>query len=159
MLYRLYQPEDFTAIYALEENCFRRPHRFTRRFMRQLVQSPNGATWMAVEDTGTLAGFAIVEWTASDQGMIAYIETLEVRAEDRRQGVGAELLRRLIGSASEVASVVLLLHVAEDNQPARLLYAAHGFLEQGREKNYYGRNRDALVLALSLDIAGQPHAD
>jgi hypothetical protein len=36
MLYRRYLPEDFNALYAIEEACFQQPFRFGRRYMRQL---------------------------------------------------------------------------------------------------------------------------
>ncbi len=50
MLYRLYQPGDFPALYAVEELCFEPPFRFSRTYMRQLIESPNAATWIAEEE-------------------------------------------------------------------------------------------------------------
>ena len=44
--------------------------------------------------------------------------------------------------------------MADDNAPARALYAAHGFREIGRRKGYYARSGDsvdALMLAASLN--------
>ena len=40
MLYRLYQPGDFAALYAVEELCFEPPFRFSRAYMRQLIAKP-----------------------------------------------------------------------------------------------------------------------
>jgi ribosomal-protein-alanine N-acetyltransferase len=148
--YRPYLPDDFAALYALETRCFQLPQRFTRRYMRQLVTSPNAATWIAVDEAEKLAGFAIVEWVNLPSETVAYIETLEVSAEQRRKGVGAGLLHHAVATAREADATALWLHVAEENQAARGLYAAQGFVMLGREKNYYGRGRHALVLALSL---------
>jgi len=159
VLYRRYQPEDFAALYAIEECCFQRPHRFSRRYMRQLVQNPNGATWVAVDEAAALAGFAIVEWASTEEGALAYIETLEVMEAHRRKGVGVALLQHLVQSAQTAGAGALWLHVAEDNQAARRLYQAHGLVEQGREKNYYGRNRDGLLLALVLAPEDPPPAE
>ena len=99
MNYRLFQPDDFHDLYAIEELCFQPPQRFTRRYMRQLIASHDAATWIA-EVNGHMAGFAIVEWAQQITGIVAYIATLEVLPEQRGRGIGAELLRRLEGSAN-----------------------------------------------------------
>src|SRR3954464_13611055 len=99
MHYRLFEPADFHDLYAIEEVCFQPPYRFARRYMRQLISSPNSATWIA-EQEGSMRGFAIVEWAQQTVGVIAYIATIEVLPEFRSQGVGAELLHRLEGSAN-----------------------------------------------------------
>ena len=68
MIYRLYIPEDFDRLYALEEACFDPPGRFSRRYMRLLVQRAHAATWIA-EEAGQLAGFAIVDWVEGKCGV------------------------------------------------------------------------------------------
>ncbi len=83
--YRLYKPEDFEAVYGIEEVCFQPPMTFGRRYMRWLVQAQNAATWVA-EDDGALAGFAIVEWTQAIHEISAYIQTIEVLPGDARAG-------------------------------------------------------------------------
>ena len=100
MNYRLYQPADFAALYAVEELCFEPPFRFSRALMRKLIANPNSATWIAEEDrreNAELAGFAIVDWATVPKGTVAYIQTIEVHPASRRQGIASELLR-LIGS-------------------------------------------------------------
>jgi len=47
MNYRLYQPVDFAALYAVEELSFDAPFRFSRALMRKLIANPNSATWIA----------------------------------------------------------------------------------------------------------------
>lgn len=140
---RLYQPGDFARLYAIEEACFQPPLRFPRAYMRQLVNSSSTAAWVA-EDEGSLAGFAIVEWFQSQQ-TIAYIETIEVAAEYRRQGIGAELLCRVEDAARGVGAQLIWLHVDAKNASAIHLYEAHGYKHQGREENYYARSRAALI--------------
>lgn len=149
VLYRLYQPEDFAALYAIEEICFEPPLRFPRRYMRQLVTSPAAATWIAEED-GRMAGFAIVEVSQAEGEVQAYIQTLEVAPGQRRKGVGAELLRRLEGSARDLGAAIVWLHVDAENGSALHLYEAHGYRQRGREQNYYAGRRDALIYGKSL---------
>lgn len=153
MEYRSYQPEDFPALYRLEERCFSPRERFSRTLMRRLVATPSAATWMAFCETESqseekdLAGFAIVEWS---RGEAAYLHTLEVAPEHRRAGVGRALLRCCIGSACAAEVSLFWLHVAEENLAARALYRSLGFVEQEREEHYYGRGRHALVCLCRL---------
>lgn len=156
MLYRLCQPDDFAALYAIEEACFQPPLRFPRGYMRSLVTSHNSATWIAGDD-GRMAGFAIVEWDESEEGTLAYIQTLEVSAEQRKKGVGAELLRRMEESARAAGAGIIWLHVDEENAPAIHLYQTHDYEFRGREENYYARRRAALVYVKSL--AAAPSSD
>ncbi|MGB7547149.1 MAG: N-acetyltransferase [Terracidiphilus sp.] len=144
MLYRLYASEDFGALYAIEETCFQPPFRFGRGYMRHLVERPNTATWIA-EENGTMAGFAIVEWTRKTGGAIAYIQTIEVTPEQRGGGIGAELLRRVEGSARAADAAVLWLHVDAGNTRAIRLYEAQGYFCEGRQEDYYAPGRAALI--------------
>ncbi len=150
MLYRLYKPEDFAELYAIEEVCFQPPLRFARNFMLRLVGSATGATWIAEEDS-RMAGFAIVEWEA-EAGGTAYIETIEVLPAMRDRGAGGELLRRLEESASASGMREIWLHVDESNSGAIRFYEAHGYWRQGREDSYYGPRRAALVYAKALTV-------
>lgn len=147
--YRLYRPRDFAVLYAIEETCFAPPLRFPRHYMRQLVESTRTATWIAEEESA-LSGFAIVEWLKDGAAPVAYIETLEVAPEFRRQGIGAELLRRLEDSARAAGAQIVWLHVDADNAAAIRLYEAHGYHYQSREEHYYARQRPALVYAKPL---------
>lgn len=151
MLYRLYNSEDFAALYAIEETCFQPPFRFGRRYMQKLVQASNTATWIA-EEEGRMAGFAIVEWTEETGGVIAYIQTIEVKPEQRGRGVGSELLRRVEVSARGAGAVMIWLHVDAKNSGAIRLYEAHGFDSIGREENYYARGRAALIYRRWLEV-------
>jgi ribosomal protein S18 acetylase RimI-like enzyme len=112
--------------------------------MRQIVTSPDTATWMAEED-GTIAGFAVVEWAVESKQPTAYIQTIEVLPQFRRMGVAGELMRRLEDSAIKAGAHIIWLHVDAENAAALRLYEAHGYSREGREENYYPRGRDALI--------------
>lgn len=144
MHYRLFEPPDFDDLYAIEEVCFQHPQRFTRRYMRQLIASRDSATWIA-EQNSTLAGFAILEWAQQLDGVVAYIATIEVLPKFRKQGVGAELLRRLEGSANAEQAIAIWLHVDMENAAAIHLYERLGYSNSGRAEHYYARNRSAAI--------------
>jgi ribosomal-protein-alanine N-acetyltransferase len=154
VLYRLYKPEDFDALYALEEVCFEPPFRFGPRTMRQLVQRPHAATWIA-EEAGRMAGFGLVEWTERKTGVTSYIQTIEVAPEERGRGVGSELLGRIEGSALAASAALIWLHVKAVNAGAIRLYEAQGYSCEGRQENYYPLGRAALIYLKRLDLGGQ----
>jgi ribosomal protein S18 acetylase RimI-like enzyme len=158
MLYRRYQPADFTALYALEEVCFEPPVRYSRAWMRKLIANSNSATWIA-EDNKTMAGFSIVEWTTVPKGTIGYIQTIEVHPALRRRGVAAELLRRAEDSARAAGAKSIWLHVDVENAAAIQLYRSRGYVQKGREEHYYARHRPAFVYAKRLAAESQaPHS-
>ena len=149
MLYRLYNPEDFAALYAIEEICFQPPFRFPRDYMRRLVTARDAATWIA-EEGGGMAGFAIVAWNEHDSGITAYIETIEVVPEFRSRGIGAALLQRVEASARSAEASALWLHVDITNAPAIRLYERHGFTPRGSEEHFYAPGRGAHIYAKDL---------
>ena len=150
MLYRLYSPEDFAPLYAIEEICFQPPFRFSRSYMRRLVDASNAAAWIA-EENSIMAGFAIVAWRAVKGGVMAYIETIEVTPTQRGKGVGAELLCRVEDSARSAGALSLWLHVDETNAGAIRLYERHGFHSHGSEEHFYAPGRGALIYGKSLN--------
>jgi ribosomal-protein-alanine N-acetyltransferase len=164
VIYRPYTPEDFAALYAIEELCFEPLFRFGRRSMRLFIGRANAATWLAEED-GELKGFAIVEWTGhksvvSVSGpslrecksrITAYIQTIEVAPEARRRGIGRALLGHLEDSALTAGAEWIRLHVDAENANAIRLYEAQGYHCQGRRENYYPLGRAALIYRKRLD--------
>jgi len=158
MHYRLFEPDDFHDLYAIEEVCFQPPQRFTRRYMRELINSTNSTTWIAEHNSvsraaagegscslGCMAGFAILEWAQQSDGVVAYIATIEVLPEYRKQGTAAELLRRLEGSANAERAIAIWLHVDIENASAIRLYERLGYHNSGRAEHFYARNRAAAV--------------
>jgi ribosomal protein S18 acetylase RimI-like enzyme len=145
----MYDARDFDELYAVEEVCFRPPQRFGRRYMRQLIESRDSATWIAEED-GRMAGFAIVDWVSGAGVTEAYLQTIEVLPGARGQGVGQGLLERVEGSALAAGAELIWLHVEAGNGVAIRLYEAHGYHCEGREEGYYGTGRAALVYAKRL---------
>jgi len=148
--YRLYREPDFTQLYAIELACFKPPFRFSRNTMRSLIRDPASATWIAEEDE-QMAGFAIIFWAQSPEQPLAYIQTIEVAPTHRKRGIASELLRRAEASARTAGAHVIWLHVSETNAPAIRLYQARGYIEQGREENYYAEGIPALLYAKPIE--------
>ncbi len=78
----------------------------------------------------------------------AEILTLAVDPGQRRRGIGTALLSAATARAANLGATFMFLEVAVTNDPARALYAAHGFIEAGVRRHYYTDGTDALDLAL-----------
>jgi [ribosomal protein S18]-alanine N-acetyltransferase len=147
----LFQPEDFAALYAIEQVCFPPPDQFSRTYMRQLIRQPSSATWIA-EEGEKMVGFGLVEWTRNEAGVQAYVQTLEVLPEVRGRGVGAALLGRLEGSVRQADARFIWLHVDAENAGAIRVYEKHAYQAQGTEPDYYGPGRAAVIYRKTIPL-------
>jgi ribosomal-protein-alanine acetyltransferase len=93
----------------------------------------------------TVVGY-VVAIEAADEGEIL---NLAVAPAGRRTGLGRALVQHILEALTARGVRQVYLEVRESNAPARALYAAHGFKEVGRRKEYYRRPvEDAIVLRL-----------
>lgn len=86
----------------------------------------------------------------------AELLTVAVAPESRRQGVARALMQGFAVAAARNGADEAFLEVAADNTPARSLYAADGWTEAGRRRDYYGPGLDALVLRKPLLSGASP---
>ncbi|WP_370154374.1 tRNA (adenosine(37)-N6)-threonylcarbamoyltransferase complex dimerization subunit type 1 TsaB [Ferrovibrio sp.] len=102
------------------------------------------------------AGFLLLRLAADE----AEIVTLAVRPRLQRLGVARALLQAGLAEAGRRGARQCFLEVADDNTAARAAYAAAGFAEVGRRRDYYDgkqknpgdtvKRRDALVLKCTI---------
>lgn len=90
-------------------------------------------------------GFVLARVAGEDAEILA----LGVSETARRQGLARRLLDAAIREAFARGATAMFLEVAEDNEPARRLYAGAGFQAVGRRPAYY-RRRDGRVAAVIL---------
>ena len=94
---------------------------------------------------GRIVGY-VVALDAADEGEILNLAVAPVM---RRTGLGRALVHQILEALSDRGVRQVFLEVRESNAPARALYAALGFKEVGRRKQYYRRPvEDAIVLRL-----------
>lgn len=100
-------------------------------------------------------GFALARHAGDEAELIS----IGVPPAHRGRGIAAILLRDVIRRARAGRATRLLLEVAETNDAARALYAAHGFQAVGRRPDYYQRaNRVPIAaLTMALELIGTPH--
>jgi ribosomal-protein-alanine N-acetyltransferase len=97
----------------------------------------------------TPAGFVL----ARDLGGEVEILSLGVLPQCRRRGIGRALLLSVVAEAERRLAGSLVLEVATENEAARQLYSAFGFIQVGRRPRYYRRSggrADALILRCAI---------
>lgn len=114
-----------------------------RGFWSELAGVPQTRTYLVAEDDEDgLVGYAGLAAVAPE----ADVQTVAVRPQRQRAGVGALLLGALLDDAGARGCSQVLLEVAEGNDPARRLYERFGFEPIARRRGYYGPGRDAVVM-------------
>ncbi len=139
---------DLDAIMALEERLFV-SDAWSRETMRLELASPHGHYLAAVDDAGTLIGYAGAALPAD--GDFGEIQTIGVDAAARGRGLGRALMAALLAEARRRGVPRMLLEVRADNPVAQSLYASLGFETIAVRPRYYQPDDvDALVQELVL---------
>lgn len=132
---------DLGQVAAIEEACFATP--WSERTFRNLLRRPNAVLLSAVCGEERVAGYAAV-WFV---GREAELGDLAVDPNDRRRGIGGELVDAVLKEARTRGVVRIFLEVREGNRGAQGLYRSRGFEIVGRRRGYYaGPREDALVM-------------
>ncbi|MHA2032297.1 MAG: GNAT family N-acetyltransferase [Candidatus Kariarchaeaceae archaeon] len=79
-----------------------------------------------------------------------HIFSIAIQSEFESQGWGTRLMSHLISNASFNKIEKIGLHVETNNIRALNLYQKFGFKEVNISSNYYGKNRDAIIMELLL---------
>ena len=109
----------------------------------------DGVVLVARGPDGTVVGMA------SGRRMVDELHVLRLAVDPahRRRGVGAALLAGLLAAATDPPLRAVVLEVRADNTAARALYAAAGFVADGRRPRYYPDGEDALLLRRPVDAS------
>jgi ribosomal-protein-alanine N-acetyltransferase len=148
-------PEGATeALAILHRECFP-DDPWEAGALGRIMALSGGFGWLAWEGEDP-AGFILVR----DLGNECEILSLGVAPRWRRRGIAQALLATTIAEAGHRALPSVVLEVAVDNDPARDLYAAAGFVAVGRRARYYRRpdgRADALILRLTVPPSLRRH--
>jgi [ribosomal protein S18]-alanine N-acetyltransferase len=116
--------------------------------LQRLLALSNVFGYLAWQDDAP-AGFVLVR----DLGDEVEVLSLGVTPALRRQGVGQALLDAVAAEGRRRGLASLVLEVGANNDAARRLYAAAGFIQVGRRPRYYrraGDSEDGLILRCAL---------
>jgi ribosomal-protein-alanine N-acetyltransferase len=138
MVLRSAVPTDAALLAALHSQGFR--DAWNEQAFATLLATPG--TFGLLAGTDQPLGFILCRAAADE----AEILTLFVPEPHRRTGVATALIGRAADLARGAGVTALFLEVADDNESARALYAATGFVEVGRRPRYYQAKIDAVMM-------------
>lgn len=143
---------DLPVVHELEKALFPEDAWSAEMLGGELDDQPRTRHYVVAEAPGgEIVGYAGL----AAAGGQADVQTIGVRADRRRSGVGALLLTELLDEAVRRNSEAVFLEVRADNDTARRLYERFGFAEVGVRKRYYQpSNVDAVVMCRKL--CGRP---
>jgi len=144
---RDFKPEDFETIWRMDQECFPAGIAYSQEELKSYVRHRGSFTLLAVEDTGTIAGFIVAY-----QAPLGHIITIDVSASVRRSGVGSMLLRTAEEQLRVGGSTAVGLETAVDNVSALSFYKRHGYSVIRTWPRYYSNGVDALVLRKTLNV-------
>lgn len=127
-------------IEAIERQCFSCP--WTLEQLRSQLSDDRHVFLAAVAENGAVLGYVGMMFVL-DEG---YISNVAVAPDFRRQGVADALISALMTRAEELGLAFVTLEVRAGNEPAKALYAKHGFVPVGRRKNYYDLPKEDAIL-------------
>lgn len=146
------RPDDAERLAGLFRRAGLEPA-WSREAVAATLASPGGAAFgIAAPGPPDLAAGLLVRRVGPETEILA----IATDPAARRAGHARALLAALAANEGRRGSARLLLEVAADNDPARALYAACGYEEDGRRPRYYrrgeGRRIDAVLMSRRLAL-------
>lgn len=129
------------------------PDPWTALDFAALLNDPTVYAWVGLQGEAQIPVALLLCQVVIDE---AEILTICTSPDARRRGWGGHLMRAARQALRDNGVSQWFLEVAIDNDPAQVLYHAHGFEHVGRRKNYYspltpgGPQRDALIMRATL---------
>lgn len=140
-------PDAAAAMAVLHRQCF--ADAWDEDAFCALLSAPRIAAY-GIIGTPDLAALALWRCAADE----AEVLTIAVTPQHRRRRLANRLLAAVSTAARGQGATCLFCEVAEDNVPARALYAQLDFVIVGRRPAYYGREDgqaiDALIVRRAL---------
>ena len=142
---------DLDAVIGIMDTAFddRFGEAWTRSQCAGILPMPGIRLTLAKDSAGKLVGFALQRLIAGNGELLL----LAVAPDQRRRGIGKQLLQSFIESALGEGTGRVHLEVRDGN-PAVEMYHSAGFAIVGRRRKYYhgrtGGQFDALTLSLDL---------
>lgn len=131
-------PEQAGALARVHAMAFAPANRWDGAAIAQLLAMPGVLALRSGGEAAAPTGFIMLRMAGGE----AEILTLAVTPEARRRGIARGLVQAGLAAAVAAGCRSCFLEVAQDNAPARALYAAHGFRQVGRRPGYYRTSPD-----------------
>lgn len=135
---------DLVTVHALEKASYLEDPWSLAQFKEELAGKDR--MYLVAEKDKKVIGFAGV----MHRGDTCDVLTLTVDSALRRQGIGREMLRRLIDWSRNKKVPAMMLEVRAGNDEATPLYTSFGFVAISKRANYYGPGVTAIVMRKEL---------
>ena len=143
--YDYLQEKDIDVVVAIEEES--NPVPWTIKNFKDCLEK--GYYSLTVKEGKKVIGFAILSVSIEESHLL----NIGLTSSKRGQGLGKELLEKIVIAAEVMGSKKVFLEVRISNEVAIDLYKTMGFREIGLRKNYYrlkeGRE-DAILMSKTL---------
>lgn len=130
------------ALADFHASCFTSPPPWSAESFAALLASPHVFLIIDPEDRAFVLGRIVLDE--------AELLTLATAPTARRSGLARQLMSDFEAEARARGATTAFLEVAEDNAPARALYAGCGWVQNGLRPGYYVREGQSNVAAISL---------
>jgi len=141
--------EDLDAILRIEIQSF--PSPWSRFDFQFYLQEFPDSFFVYIRET-TLIGYIVASIHQEDsQYPLGRIDSIAVAPVFRRQGVGRQLMTRLLSALRDKACLEALLVVRVSNHIAQEFYRSFGFQAKSQLSGYYN-GEDGLVMAMQLEM-------
>ena len=135
---------DLVPAFAIEKSSYGKEAWTMAQFKEEFASKER--MYVVAEKAGKLIAYAGV----LNLSGTADVLTVTVADGHRRNGIGRELLRRLIDWSRTQKCEAIMLEVRVGNEEAIPLYESFGFVEISRRKDYYGPGKPAIVMRKEL---------
>ena len=132
------------GIHAIEVECFSEP--WPQQAIISQLPDDNREFLVALDGERVIGYVGMMR--VIDEG---YISNVAVTQDYRRQKIGDMLIDELMKRAEAAELAFVTLEVRASNEPAKALYAKHGFEVVGLRKGYYTKPKeDAILMTVYL---------
>jgi [ribosomal protein S18]-alanine N-acetyltransferase len=135
---RAYDPQDFSALYRLDQACFPAGISYSKTTLRYFL-SLRSADCLVATEGNHIVGFILTE----ENPPLAHIISLDVVEKFRRQGIGSALLGESERNLALRGVRHVLLETATNNEAGVAFWQRHGYVVAATLKRYYLGRLDA----------------
>jgi len=145
---------DIEAVFALDQATPEAPHWPLSDYEALLKPESYAAlqrVGLAALTEDALAGFAVARLLLDGAENVCELESIIVRADGRRQGIGITLLKTVMAWAVGLGGRRLALEVRAGNSAAIQLYERAGLRQEGVRRGYYSATgEDAVLMGMNM---------
>lgn len=133
--------DDIDGVLYVEREVFTTP--WTREAFEIEINKNELARYIVAEKEGKIIGYGGL-WLILDEG---HITNIAVYPTYRGQGIGNEIVEKLIHICEQRGIYNITLEVRKSNLIAQSLYKKYGFIDCGVRRGYYSdTNEDAVIM-------------